>query len=131
VRPWQHVLDPLGGYLLLLERMWDRKNGFDQAWNFGPPVHDAKPVRWIVERMMELWGDKASMQLDTSEQPHEAGMLSLDCSKARTALGWTPRLGLDKPWSGRFEWYKAFQRGDDMRGLTGDQIDRYQNLNIG
>lgn len=130
VRPWQHVLDPLGGYLLLLERMWDRKNGLDQAWNFGPPVHDAKPVRWIVERMTELWGGKASMKLDTSAQPHEAGMLSLDCSKARTALGWTPRLGLDKALEWTVEWYKAYQRGDDMRGLTEDQIDRYQNYNI-
>ena len=131
VRPWQHVLDPLGGYLLLLERMWDRKNRFDQAWNFGPSVHDAKPVQWIVERMMELWGDKASMELDTSAQPHEAGMLSLDCSKARTALGWTPRLGLDKALEWTVEWYKAYKRGDDMRGLTEGQIDRYQNFNIG
>lgn len=128
VRPWQHVLDPLGGYLLLLERMWDRKNGFDQAWNFGPSVNDAKPVRWIVERMMELWGDKARMEMDTSAQPHEAGMLSLDCSKARTALGWTPRLGLEKALEWTAEWYKAYQRGDDMRGMTEVQIDRYQNF---
>ena len=131
VRPWQHVLDPLGGYLLLLERMWDRKNKFDQAWNFGPSANDAKPVRWIVEKMLELWGDKASMELDTSAQPHEAGMLSLDCSKARTILGWTPRLGLDMALEWTVEWYKAFQRGDDMRGLTEDQIDRYRNLNVG
>jgi CDP-glucose 4,6-dehydratase len=128
VRPWQHVLDPLAGYLLLIERMWDRKGGFDQAWNFGPSVSDAKPVRWIVERIIELWGGKARMEIDTSAQPHEAAMLSLDCSKARTRLGWQPGLGLEMALQWTVEWYMRYQRGDDMRGLTEDQIGRFQEI---
>lgn len=128
VRPWQHVLDPLAGYLLLIERMWDGKGGFDQAWNFGPSVTDARPVRWIVERTIELWGGKARMEIDASAQPHEAAMLSLDCSKARTRLGWLPGLGLEMALQWTVEWYKCYQRGDDMRSLTQDQIGRFQEI---
>jgi CDP-glucose 4,6-dehydratase len=131
VRPWQHVLDPLSGYLLLIEQMWERGKGFDQAWNFGPSVRDVKPVRWIVERMIELWGSGVRMELDTSAQPHEAAMLSLDCSKAHAMLGWAPRLALDEALKWTVEWYKAFQRGADMRALTESQIDRYQSLGNG
>lgn len=130
VRPWQHVLEPLSGYLLLIERMWDRKDGFDQAWNFGSSANDARPVQSIVERMIDLWGGKASMKLDASAQLHEAGMLSLDCSKARTLLCWKPRLSLDNALEWTIEWYKAHQRGSDVRRLTEDQIDRYQRLVI-
>ena len=131
VRPWQHVLDPLNGYLALIEKMWTQDKGFDQPWNFGPSVQDAKPVQWIVERMIELWGSKASMKIDTSTQPHEAGMLSLDCSKAHAMLGWTPRLMLNEALEWTMEWYKAFRQAEDMRGLTESQIDRYQIIGNG
>lgn len=128
VRPWQHVLDPLAGYLLLIERMWDDKSGFAQAWNFGPSVNDARPVRWIVEQIIRMWGGRARMETDKSAQPHEAAMLSLDCSKARTRLGWLPGLGLETALQWTVEWYKCYQRGDDMRGLTEDQIGRFQAM---
>jgi CDP-glucose 4,6-dehydratase len=128
VRPWQHVLEPLNGYLMLVEQMWTQGDGFDQAWNFGPSVQDAKPVRWIVERLIELWDDNASMKIDTSTQPHEAGMLSLDCSKASTMLGWAPRLSLDQALELTTDWYKGFKRNADLRTLTESQINRYHNL---
>lgn len=130
VRPWQHVLDPLAGYLLLIERMWGEKGGFDQAWNFGPSANDARPVRRIVERIIELWGGQARMEIDKSVQPHEAAMLSLDCTKARTRLGWLPGLELEMALQWTVEWYKRYQRGDDIRGLTEDQISRFQEIAI-
>lgn len=131
VRPWQHVLDPLSGYLLLIERMWEREQGLDQAWNFGPSLRDVKPVRWIIERMIELWGGDARMEIDTSAHPHEAATLSLDCSKAHAMLGWTPRLVLDEVLVWTVEWYKGFQQGADMRSLTESQINRFQSLGTG
>jgi CDP-glucose 4,6-dehydratase len=131
VRPWQHVLDPLNGYLTLIEKMWNQGDGFDQPWNFGPSAQDAKPVKWIVERMIELWGSKASMKTDTSIQPHEASMLSLDCSKAHAMLGWNPRLTLEEALEWTLEWYKGFHQGEDIRSLTDSQINRYQTFGIG
>lgn len=128
VRPWQHVLEPLSGYLLLVERMWEHRSEFDQAWNFGPQGHETRPVQWVIARIIELWGGTASMEVDTSAPLHEAGLLSLDCSKARSILGWAPRLSLDKALEWTVDWYKAYQRKQDMYAVSLEQINQYQKM---
>ena len=94
VRPWQHVLEPLNGYLMLIEKLWDGNPEFADAWNFGPDYYDAKPVSWIADKMVDLWGNVASWTTDQSCQPHEAHSLTLDSTKARTLLKWTPKYGV-------------------------------------
>ncbi|RYY17500.1 MAG: CDP-glucose 4,6-dehydratase [Alphaproteobacteria bacterium] len=91
IRPWQHVLEPLSGYLVLAQSLWTDPTGAAEGWNFGPRDEDARPVQWIVEQLCELWGDGASWVRDERLQPHEANYLKLDISKARARLGWEPR----------------------------------------
>ena len=125
-RPWQHVLEPLLGYLLLAERLFDGEA--EGAWNFGPDANDVRPVRWVVERLCEAWGDGARWRIDGGSHPHEAGLLALDASKARARLDWRPRLGLDDTVLWVCEWYKRQAAGEDARALTNEQIERYQSL---
>lgn len=127
VRPWQHVLEALGGYLLLAERLLAGERGFADAWNFGPSDDDARPVSWIVERMRAAWGGEAGDALpDTGPQPHEAGLLRLDCSKARAALGWSPALRLEEALEWIVEWHKAVAASDgDARAISLAQIEAY------
>jgi CDP-glucose 4,6-dehydratase len=127
VRPWQHVLEPLHGYLLLAQRLYENGPKFTGAWNFGPDDSDAKSVRWIVEQIILMWGDNVSWRIsDGDEQPHEAHHLKLDCSKAKTRLGWHPcwdlRAGLQKT----IEWYKAYRNNEDMFNFSIDQIKSYE-----
>lgn len=128
IRPWQHVLEPLGGYLLLAERLWERGPEFAEAWNFGPNDDDARPVAWIVEYLATRWGEGARWELDSGRHPHEAHYLKLDCSKAKNLLGWFPRLNLATALDWVVEWYRGHQRGEDMRRLTESQIARYEEL---
>ena len=121
-RPWQHVLDPLGGYLLLAERLYTDGHAFAQAWNFGPKDDDAKPVQWIVKRMAQLWGSGASWQQDAEHHLHEANYLKLDISKAKAHLGWLPRWGLPHSLEKIVEWHHAFLAKQDMRSLSLHQI---------
>jgi CDP-glucose 4,6-dehydratase len=125
IRPWQHVLNPLGGYLVLAQSLWDSP---EQAagWNFGPPDDDARPVGWIVERMAELWPAELRWAFDDGPHPHEARYLKLDSSRARTRLGWRPRVGLDAALSSIVEWYRALSEGADMRAVTLGQIEAIQ-----
>ena len=125
IRPWQHVLEPLSGYLNLAEKLWQHGKDYMGGWNFGPNDEDAKPVEWIVERMTQLWGEGAAWQLDGGVHPHEAHYLKLDISKARTRLGWQPRWNLDKTLSSIVDWQRAWQDGDDMRAFTYQQIKTY------
>lgn len=130
VRPWQHVLEALGGYLLLAERMLAGERQLADAWNFGPSDEDARPVSWIVERMRAAWnnrvGDAAGQALaDNGPFPHEAGLLRLDCSKARAALGWSPSLVLDRALEWIVDWHKAVGGGADARAVTLEQIRDY------
>lgn len=127
VRPWQHVLEPLSGYLLLAERLYRDGQAFAEAWNFGPADEDAKSVEWIAREMTSLWEDVRWMQDDTSH-PHEAEYLSLDCSKARARLGWIPRLPLSEALSWTVQWYRGYDAGLDMRRLTEEQIQSYSGL---
>lgn len=127
VRPWQHVLEPLSGYLLLAERLWDAPQ-IGESWNFGPRNDDAHPVGWVVERLVELWGQGARWQLDDSKHPREEQMLKLDCSRAANKLGWYPQLSLDTALEWTVQWYRAHLHGSDARQLTLEQIQRYERL---
>ncbi len=126
IRPWQHVLEPLSGYMLLAERLWNEKQEFAEAWNFGPNDEDAQPVEWIVERLTESWGDGARWELDKEVNPHEAQYLKLDISKVKTVLGYEPRLNLGTTLDWVTEWYKAYHKGDDMRQVTQQQIAQFE-----
>ncbi len=125
VRPWQHVLDALSGYLLLAERLSQNADGVHGAWNFGPDPAHAKPVEWIVAEMGEFWGTDFRWELDPAAHPHEANSLNLDSSKARKLLGWSPRLSLSDQLKWVVEWHLAFREGKDMREATWDQIRRF------
>jgi CDP-glucose 4,6-dehydratase len=127
VRPWQHVLEALSGYLLLAERMLSRAPGFADAWNFGPADEDARPVGWIVETMRAAWGGDAAQSVPFSGAvPHEAGLLKLDTSKARALLGWRPALRLEEALEWIVTWHKLVGAGGDARVATLDQIAAYR-----
>lgn len=126
IRPWQHVLEPLSGYLLLAERLYTEGSAYAEAWNFGPHDTDARPVRWIVERLTARWASEATWTPDQHLQPHEAQMLKLDCSKARDRLGWQPRWPLSETLDRVVDWYRAAQSSQDMREFTLRQIEAYQ-----
>ncbi|MEP7098993.1 MAG: CDP-glucose 4,6-dehydratase [Burkholderiales bacterium] len=126
-RPWQHVLEPLSGYLSLAEHLWEHGQTFAESWNFGPRDDDARPVLWIVEHMAAVWGNGAGWQMDGGEHPHEANYLKLDISKARQRLGWRPRWDLDTALGHITHWHQAWLAGDDMRALCLAQIGQYKN----
>jgi CDP-glucose 4,6-dehydratase len=126
-RPWQHVLEPLSGYLLLAEHLYHEGQRFAEGWNFGPNDDDARPVQWIVERMAEKWGAGATWQLDGGNNPHEATSLKLDISKAKKGLGWQPRWGLSTALEKTAEWHQAWASKADMRAKCLEQIAEYQH----
>lgn len=125
IRPWQHVLEPLSGYLLTAQLLWEKGSTFAEGWNFGPSEDDAKPVQWIVEHLTDHWGEGASWQLDGENHPHEAGYLKLDCSKAKMRMGWKPRWHLNETLHRIVAWHKAFITGQDMKAHTIQEIDEY------
>lgn len=124
-RPWQHVLEPLSGYLTLAERLYAEGVQFAEAWNFGPSDEDARPVRWIVERLAEMRQD-VKWQCDETPQPHEAHYLKLDSSKAKARLGWQAQWRLQAALQKTLEWHQAWRMGEDMRAITLAQIAQYQ-----
>ena len=128
-RPWQHVLEPLEGYLLLAQRLAERGGQPDHgAWNFGPSSEAVQPVSRLVEDAIGVWGDGASWHHESVAQAHEAGLLAVDATLARTGLGWRPRLGYQQGVRWTVEWYKAQAAGRDMEGFTLQQIDDYLEL---
>ncbi len=126
VRPWQHVLEPLRGYLMLAERLWNEGPAFSEGWNFGPDDEDAKPVEWVVKRLAEAWGNGVTWSVDSGRHPHEARYLKLDVSKARGKLDWHPRCNLETGLQKIIDWYRAYQHGDNMHALTISQIAKYE-----
>lgn len=128
VRPWQHVLEPLSGYLLLAEKLCGAGGRFAQAWNFGPAARDARPVAEVMERVIGLWGGGLRWEADQGPHPHEAAVLRLDSSKARGELGWRPRMNLELALDWTVQWYQAQLRGADMRQVTAGQIASYRTL---
>ncbi|MDR2026241.1 MAG: CDP-glucose 4,6-dehydratase [Prevotellaceae bacterium] len=125
VRPWQHVLEPLSGYLMLGAKLLTDGCKYAEGWNFGPDDSDTQPVEWIIDRICTLWGDNASYETDTNPQPHEATYLKLDCSKAKTRLGWYPKWNIDTAIKRIVEWTKACNQGEDMRSFCKKQIREY------
>ena len=128
IRPWQFVLEPLRGYLMLAERLTEDGARYASAWNFGPAESDTKPVSWIANRMVSEWGDGASWTQDDAVHPQESHFLKLDASKARTCLGWNSTLPLPEALSWIVEWYRAFESGSDLGRLTRSQIEQYQAM---
>jgi len=128
-RPWQFVLEPLRGYLTLVERLSEENpSRFASGWNFGPSDGDAKPVSWIADELVRSWGRDASWSRDAGTYPREAHFLKLDASKAGACLDWRPALPLEKTLEWIVEWYRAFQDGANLRSLTEMQIERYEEL---
>jgi CDP-glucose 4,6-dehydratase len=127
-RPWQFLLEPLRGYLLLAEKLTEDGATFSEGWNFGPRDDDAKPVGWISDQLVKLWGEKASWEKDPGTHQHEAHALKLDASKAKNLLGWHPVLPLDEALGWIVEWYRAFKRNQDLLAVTRSQIARYESL---
>jgi CDP-glucose 4,6-dehydratase len=125
-RPWQHVLEPLSGYLVLAQALYERGAQFDGGWNFGPHDEDARAVQDVIELLIKNWGSAATWQQDTSEQPHEAHSLKLDCSKARQYLKWIPKWSLEDAVLKIANWHKALSGGKDMRAVSLEQIKSYQ-----
>lgn len=122
-RPWQHVLEPLSGYLLLAERLW--QGDAAEAWNFGPAQEDVQPVSYLVERLFAADGRGRTWEQIAGHQPHEAHLLALDSSKARARLGWKPRLRLGEALDWTHDWYTRHHAGADARSLTLEQIARF------
>ena len=125
IRPWQHVLEPLSGYLLIAERLYEGKAGAAEGWNFGPDENDAKPVGWIADTLSRVWGEGAGWDLSGEPQPHEAHYLRLDCGKAERDLGWRPAWPLPEGLRHTVDWYRANARDEDMRAFTRAQIGEY------
>jgi CDP-glucose 4,6-dehydratase len=124
-RPWQHVLEPLSGYLTLAEHLYTHGQAYAEGWNFGPQDDDARPVQWIVEHMVNSWGKGASWQRDGGVHPHEANYLKLDISKAKSRLGWQPRWPLATSLELITSWHQAYLTKDDMKKLCLAQIQQY------
>jgi CDP-glucose 4,6-dehydratase len=123
VRPWQHVLNPLSGYLLLAQALHGGEAA--RAWNFGPPEDDVRTVSWIVERLGELWQGRLTWETDDGPNPPEAGHLALDSSAAESLLGWRAGWGLEAALERVVDWHRAQQAGEDMRRVSLEQIGLY------
>jgi CDP-glucose 4,6-dehydratase len=128
IRPWQHVLEPLHGYIRLAEQLLTHDPRYATAYNFGPSEDDARPVAWIAEKMTRFWGDGAKWVLDPEPGVHEAGTLKLDTSRARGDLGWTPQMRLETALEWTVQWARAWQFGADMHAITLGQIEAYESL---
>jgi len=126
-RPWQHVLEPLSGYLTLAEHLYKQGQAYAEGWNFGPKDDDARPVKWIVAHMVNSWGKGASWQHDGGVHPHEANYLKLDISKARARLGWQPRWSLATALEFITSWHQAYLANNDMKKLCQAQIQQYSS----
>jgi CDP-glucose 4,6-dehydratase len=125
IRPWQHVMEPLSGYMLLAERLCSNSDQYAGAWNFGPSIDDTQPVSALVERLSQKFASQAQWQIDDGEHPHEARFLKLDISKAVSDLGYRPRISLDTALDWTAEWYQAYFDGETMLDVTQRQIDDF------
>jgi len=128
IRPWQHVLEPLAGYMQLAEKLFNNHNEYAEAWNFGPNNEDQKTVQWIVENMAEHWGSEVNWDIDQSPHLHEANYLKLDCSKAKAKLNWQPKWELRIALQKTIEWYKAKPITRSYRDICMLQLDEYMRF---
>ncbi len=128
VRPWQYVLEPIRGYLCLIEHLWENGHDYSGGWNFGPNEDDVKPVSWIVEKIIKLWDDGVHWEVDCKDNhPHEANYLKLDCSKAKKLLGWFPKLELEEALERTVKWYYNYRSEKNMRDYTELEIAKYED----
>ena len=126
IRPWQHVLEPICGYLTLAESLYNKGEEFEGSWNFGPPDDDARPVSWILENFQKYWGDNLKIEIDSRIQYHEAKYLKLDCSKAKARLGWSSSWNLEKTLLRISNWHKSYMAGLDVREVAINDINDYE-----
>lgn len=125
-RPWQHVLEPVSGYLTLCAKLFEEGGvKYADGWNFGPDDADAKNVGWIIDKVCSLWGEGAEYEIDNGNHPHEANYLKLDCSKAKSLLNWYPRWSVSQALASIVDWTKAYQQNEDMRSFSFKQIENY------
>lgn len=129
IRPWQHALEPLDGYMKLAEKLYAGQKDFAEAWNFGPAEEGSKPVGWILEEIKRVWNEPVNWEITGEKQPHEARLLKLDSAKAKNELKWSPKLSLDEAVTLTAEWYCGFKDKQDLIKLTTNQINFYQNKN--
>lgn len=127
-RPWQYVLDPLNGYLTLVEKLWSSGSKFSEGWNFGPLENDEKSVKWIVEKIIKSWSKNIKYDISSDINPHEESHLRLNCVKANSKLGWMPKLNLEQGLEWITKWYKQYEQGNNMKDITEQQIDKFQKL---
>ena len=125
IRPWQHVLEPLTGYLVLLSRLMTKGPEYGGAWNFGPNNFDARNVEWIISTICNLWGEEASYELDKNANPHEATYLKLDWSKAKTRLNWQPVWDINTALKKIVTWHRSYLNSEDMKTICNQQIEDY------
>jgi CDP-glucose 4,6-dehydratase len=126
-RPWQHVLEPLSGYLVLAQHLYEKGSDFAESWNFGPKDEDCKPVSWILDKMLAKWGKGASWELDKNSNPHEAGYLKLDCSKAAMKLNWYPKWNLEETLESIVNWHQHYLSGKNIQEQCLLEIAKFQN----
>ena len=124
-RPWQHVLEPLSGYLVLAQELFLNGDNFAEGWNFGPNDKDCKPVSWILDEMVSNWGNNANWSLDKNNNPHEAGFLKLDCSKASNRLKWNPKWNLQETLKMIVTWHQKYLKGVNMNKECLKEINKY------
>lgn len=124
-RPWQHVLEPLSGYLMLVESLFTEGRRFAQSWNFGPEDKDCKTVKWILDDLVKIWGSDATWVLEQTAQPHEANFLKLDCSKAKHELNWHSKWGISSVLEMIVKWHKRYQSGAAMMDICLQEIKNY------
>lgn len=124
-RPWQHVLEPLYGYLQLAQFLFLYPNDYAQAWNFGPDENEVKSVDWIIQEIQLLWGETLNVQYERTPKLHEASLLKLDSSKAKISLNWKPSWNLETALRHTVDWYRAYQENKDMYIKTKNQINQY------
>lgn len=130
LRPWQHVLDPLHGYMQLAKYLFNDPARYSESWNFGPCIDDIKPVGWIADYITQQWGGQNSWLQDAALHPHEAASLKLDCAKAASRLGWQPLLNLQQGLDETMAWYRAHTANKDMREVTMNQINHFSHLKL-
>ena len=124
-RPWQHVLEPLSGYLVLAQELFLNGDKFAEGWNFGPKDEDCKPVSWILDQMVTFWGNNASWTTDKNNNPHEAGFLKLDCSKASNRLKWNPKWNLQETLEMIVNWHQNYLYDINMNKECLKEINKY------
>lgn len=128
IRPWQFVLDPLFGYLILAERMWNNEGEFSQGWNFGPTIHEENTVRTIIEFVKNQFEGKINFEINDTDHPHEEKYLRLNCSKAINELSWKSKMELEKTLIWTLNWYKEYMKNSNMKEFTEKQIDEFMAI---